>query len=77
MSDASMDYRDTLVFWKARSTVVAVIATIALVLQILGFDPDFLPNADTVLEAVAVIGYLWAYVERLFGSQRLVLSKGN
>lgn len=69
------DLRETLEFWKARSTIAAVLATLAVLLQLVGFSPAILPDPDTVLEAVAVGGYLWAYIERLTGTKRLGLNK--
>jgi len=68
-----MDFRETLAFWKARSTIAAVLATLAVGLQLVGYSPDFLPSPDAVLEAISVLGYLWAYVERLTGTKRLVI----
>lgn len=75
MSDDQFDFREVLPFWKARSTIAAFLATIAVAMQLAGYSPDILPNPDMVLEAIAVGGYLWAYVERLLGTKRLALSE--
>jgi hypothetical protein len=67
------DYRDVLEFWKARSTIAALLATIALILRLFGYETDLVVHTDWVLEGITTIGYAWAYIERLFGRKRLVI----
>ena len=66
------DFRDVLPFWQARSTWAALIGTVALILGQAGVQIDAAVWSDKAFELVSTAAYLWAYIERLGGTKRLV-----
>ena len=74
-SEAIGDYRDVLPFWQARSTWAALIGTAALILGLAGVQIDAAMWSDKAFELVSTAAYLWAYMERIGGTKRLVFWK--
>jgi hypothetical protein len=67
------DYRDVLPFWQARSTWAALAATLAMILSLFGVTIDAGAWTDKATELATGILALWAYIERLRGTKRLIL----